>query len=47
MTSQPAKILRKVIQKLMPPKVVKRKRNVEGIEFLDCEDEEMSLEEFE
>ena len=42
MTSQPAKILRKVIQKLIPPKVVKRKRNVEGIEF-----EEMSLEEFE
>ena len=42
MTSQPAKILRKVIQNLMPPKVVKRKRNVEGIEF-----EEMSLEEFE
>ena len=47
MTSRPAKTLKKVIQKLIPPKGVKRKGNDEGIELLDCEEEEIPLEELE
>ena len=37
MTSRPAKTLKEVIQKLIPPKCVKQKGNDEGIELLDCE----------
>ena len=37
---------KEVIRNLIPPKAVKRKANVEGSELLDCEGEEISLEEF-
>ena len=47
MTSRPAKTLKEVTQKLIPPKGVKRKGNDEGIELLDCEEEEIPLEELE
>ena len=47
MTSRPAKTLKEVFQKLIPPKGVKRKGNDEGIELLDCEEEEIPLEELE
>ena len=40
-------MIRTYSRKLILSKGVKRKGNVEGIELLDCEDEEMSLEEFE
>ena len=46
-TSQPGKTLKEVILNLIQPKRVKRRGNVEGIELLDCEDEELLLEEFE
>ena len=39
--------MKEVIQKLIPPKAVKRKGNNEGIELLDCEEEEIPLEELE
>ena len=39
--------LKEVIQKLVPPKGVKQKENVEGIELSDCEDKQLPLEEFE
>ena len=35
----------KVIRNVIPPKGVKQKSNVEGSEFLDCEGEEIPLEE--
>ena len=47
MTSSPAKTLKEVILKLISPKGVKRKGNNEGIELLDCEEEEIPLEELE
>ena len=47
MTSRPAKTLKEVIQKLIPPKGVKRKGHDEGIELLDCEEVEIPLEELE
>ena len=47
MTSGQAKTLKEVIRKLIPPKGVKPKRNDEGIELLDCEEEEIPLEELE
>ena len=47
MTSRPAKTLKEVIRKLIPPEGVKRKGNDEGIELLDCEGEEIPLEELE
>ena len=47
MTSRPAKTLKEVIRKLIPPKGVKRKGNDEGIALLDCEEEEIPLEELE
>ena len=47
MTSSPAKTLKEVIQELIPPKGVKRKGNDEGIELLNCEEEEIPLEELE
>ena len=47
MKSRPAKTLKEVIRKLIPPKGVKRKGNDEGIELLDCEEEEIPLEELE
>ena len=47
MTSHPAKTLKEVIWKLIPPKCVKRKGNDEGIELLDCEEKERLLEELE
>ena len=40
------KTLKEVIRNLILPKGVKRKANVEGSELLDCEGEEISLEEF-
>ena len=39
MLSQPAKTLKEVIWKLISPKGVKRKGNIEMIQLLDCEDE--------
>ena len=47
MTSRPAKTLKEVIRKLIPPKGVKRKGNDERIELLDCYEEEIPLEELE
>ena len=47
MTSRPAKTLKEVIRRLIPPKGVKRKGNDEGIDLLDCEEEEIQLEELE
>ena len=47
MISHPGKILKEVIRKLIPPKGVKRKENDEGIELLDCGEEEIPLEELE
>ena len=46
MSQNSAKTLKEVIRNLIPPKGVKRKANVEGSELLDCEGEEISLEEF-
>ena len=46
MLQNSVKTLKEVIRDLMPPKEAKRKANVEGSELLDCEDEEISLEEF-
>ena len=46
-TSHSAKTLKKVIRKLIPTKEVKRKGNDEGIELLDCEEEEIPLKELE
>ena len=40
------KTLKEVTRTLIPPKRVKQKANVEGSELLDCEGEEISLEEF-
>ena len=40
------KTFKEVIRNLIPPKGVKRKSNVERSELLDCEGEEISLEEF-
>ena len=40
------KTLKQVIRDLIPPKGVKQKANVEGSELLDCEGEEIFLEEF-
>ena len=39
--------MKEVIRKLIPPKSVKQKRNYEGIELVDCEEEEIPLEELE
>ena len=47
MTSRPAKTLKEVIRKLIPPKGVKRKENDEGIELFDCKEKEIPLEELE
>lgn len=47
MTRQPTKLLKEVIEKVIPPNSFKRKENVEKTEPLDCEDKEMSLEKFE
>ena len=46
MKERSAKTLREVIRKLIPPKGVKRKGIDEGIELLDCEEEEIPYEEF-
>ena len=46
MSQNSVKTLKEVIRNLIPPKGVKRKANVEGSELLDCEGEEISLEEF-
>ena len=40
------KTLKEVTRNLIPSKGVKRKVNVEGSKLLDCEGEEISLEEF-
>ena len=40
------KTLIEVIRNLLPPKGIRRNANVEGSELLDCEDKEISLEEF-
>ena len=40
------KTLKEVIRNIIPPKGVKQKANVEESELLDCEGEEISLEEF-
>ena len=39
--------MKEVIQKLIPPKGLKRKGNDEGIELLDCEEKEIPLKELE
>ena len=46
MSQKSVKTLKEVIRNLIPPKGVKRKANVQGSELLDCEVEEISLEEF-
>ena len=45
MSSNSSKTLKEVIRKLIPPKGVKTKSNVEGSELMDCEGEEISEEE--
>ena len=47
MTSRSEKTLKEVIRKFIPHKSVKQKRNDEGIELVDCEEEEIPLEELE
>ena len=47
MSSRSEKTLKEVIRKLIPPNGVKQKRNDEGIELVDCEEEEIPLEELE
>ena len=47
MSSHSEKTLKEVIRKLIPPKGVKRKENDKGIELVDCEEEEIPLEELE
>ena len=47
MASRPAKTLKEVIRKLIPPKGIKLKGNDEGIELFDCEEEEIPLEKLE
>ena len=47
MTSRPAKTLKEVMWKLIPPKGVRRKRNNEGIELLGCKEEEIPLDKLE
>ena len=44
MTSRSEKTLKEVTRKLIPPKGVKQKGNDEGIELVDCEEEEIPLE---
>ena len=39
------KTLNEVVRNIIPPKEVKRKSNVEGSELLDCEGDEISIEE--
>ena len=46
MSQKSVKTLKEVIRNLTPPKGVKRKANVEKSKLLDCEGEEISLEEF-
>ena len=46
MSQNSVKTLKEVIRILIPSKGVKRKANVEGSELLDCEGEEIFLEEF-
>ena len=46
MSQNSIKTSKEVIGNLIPPKRVKRKANVEGSELLNCEGEEISLEEF-
>ena len=45
MSSDSSKTLKEVIRKLIPPKGVKRKSNIEGSELVDCEGEEISEKE--
>ena len=47
MSQNSIKTSKEVIRNSIPPKGVKRKANVEGSELLDCEGEEISLEELE
>ena len=44
--SKPIKTLEEVVRKLMPPKGINRKGNVEGSELLDCKTEEKPREEY-
>ena len=46
MSQNSVKTLKEVIRNLISSKGVKRKANIEGSELLDCEGEEISLEEF-
>ena len=47
MSSRSEKTLKEVIRKLIPPNGVKQKGNDEGIALVDCEEEEIPLEELE
>ena len=46
MLSKSIKALKEVVRKLMPPKGINRKENVEGSELLHCENEQIPIEEF-
>ena len=46
MSQNSVKTLIEVIRNLLPPKGIRRKVNVEGSKFLDCEGEDISLDEF-
>ena len=46
MSQNSVKTLIEVIRNLIPPKGIKQNANVEGSKLLDCEGEEISLEEF-
>lgn len=46
MLLKPIKALKEVVRKLMHPKGINREGNVEGSKLLDCEYEEIPIEEF-
>lgn len=46
MLSKPVKTFKEVFHKLIPPKKINHRGNIEGSEVLDCEDEEIPLEDF-
>ena len=46
MLSRPKQTPKEVVRKLIPPKGISRKRNFEGSELLDFENEEIPIEEF-
>ena len=46
MLSKPVKTLKEVIRKLIQPKEINHRGNIEGSGLSDCEEEEISLEDY-